>query len=179
MKSAIGIVAPIVKVPHALSASALTTASPRPASAMMTMKRIAMAAVGAGHGADLGARDLGERAAAAAGRGPERDAVVHRAGEADARDEPDEARRVAELRRQHRPDQRPGAGDGGEVMAEQHPPGRGVVVVAVVLRVRRRHARVVEHHDAGGDERAVVAVRDRENAQDRNDQIKGLHERGF
>ena len=36
---------PIVKVPHALSASAFTTASPRPASAMTTMKRTAMAPV--------------------------------------------------------------------------------------------------------------------------------------
>ncbi len=45
MTIAIGIDAPIVNVPHALSSSALTTASPRPASAMMMMKRIATAAV--------------------------------------------------------------------------------------------------------------------------------------
>ena len=37
--------APMVKVPHALSASALTTASPNPASAMTTMKSTAMAPV--------------------------------------------------------------------------------------------------------------------------------------
>ena len=40
---------------------------------------------GAGDRADLGARDLGERPAAAAGRGPQRDEVVHGAGEADSR----------------------------------------------------------------------------------------------
>ena len=121
MKIASGMVAPMVNVPHALSASALTTARPRPASAMTTMKRIAMAAGDAGDRADLGARDLGERAAAAARRRPERDEVVHRAGEADAGEDPDEAGRVAELRREHRPDQRPGAGDGREVVAEEHP----------------------------------------------------------
>ena len=36
---------PIVKVPHALSASALTTMMPRPASAMTTMNRTAIAPV--------------------------------------------------------------------------------------------------------------------------------------
>ena len=37
--------------------------------------------------------------------------------------------RIAELRREHRADQRPGAGDGGEMVAEQHPPARRIVVV--------------------------------------------------
>ena len=43
--SASGIDIPIVNVPHALCSSALTTARPRPASAMTTMKRMAIAAV--------------------------------------------------------------------------------------------------------------------------------------
>ena len=41
----IGMVAPIVNVLHALSASALTTAMPRPASAMTRMARTATAAI--------------------------------------------------------------------------------------------------------------------------------------
>ena len=45
MNSASGIELPIVNMPHALSASALTTARPSPASAMTTMKRMAIAAV--------------------------------------------------------------------------------------------------------------------------------------
>ena len=40
-----GIVIAMVKTPHGLSASALTNATPTPASAMTTMKRMAMAAV--------------------------------------------------------------------------------------------------------------------------------------
>ena len=49
------------------------------------------------------------------------DEVLHRAGQADAADQPDQAGRIAELRRQHRADQRTGAGDRGEMVAEQHP----------------------------------------------------------
>ena len=43
MRSAIGIVIPIVNAPQALSARALTTTKPSPASAATTMKRIAAA----------------------------------------------------------------------------------------------------------------------------------------
>ena len=113
------------EVPQALSLSALTTTRPRPASAMTMMKRIAIAAVDAGHRADLACGDLGQRPAAAARRGPQDDEVVHRAGEAHAGDQPDEAGRVAELGREHGPDQRPGAGDGREVMAEEDPLSSG------------------------------------------------------
>ena len=91
---------------------------------------------GAGDGADFGAGDLGQRPAAAPGRRPERGEVVHGAGEADAGDEPDEPGREAKLRREHRTDERPRAGDGGEVMAEEHPAAGRVVVVTVVFRVR-------------------------------------------
>ena len=175
MKSASGIVTPIVNVPHALSASALTTAMPSPASAMTMMKRIAIDRGDAGDRTDLGARDLRERAAAAACRRPERDEVVHRAGETHADDEPEQARRIAELRGEHRTDQRTGAGDRREMMAEEHPAVRRIVVCAVVLPVRRRDARVVERHHLGGDERAVVPVGDRQNAQDGKHDVQSMH----
>ena len=128
-----------------------------------------------GERADLALDDLGQRPAAAAGRRPQDHRVVHRAGETDAGDEPDEAGRVAELRRQHRADQRSGAGDGREVMAEHHPPAGGVVVGAVVLGVRGSRARIVQHPDAGRDEGAVVAVRDRQDAERRHHQIQSGH----
>src|SRR5436305_125533 len=44
MRKAMGTVSAIVNVPHALSDSALTTTMPKPASAMMSVKRIAMPA---------------------------------------------------------------------------------------------------------------------------------------
>ena len=103
--------------------------------------RIATPAVDAGDRADLGARDLGQRSAAAPRGGPQDDEVVHRPGQADAGDEPDQPGRVAELSRQHGTDQRARAGDRGEVMTEQHQPMRRMVVVAVVADVRRRRPR--------------------------------------
>ena len=48
--------------------------------------------------------------------------------------------RVAELGGQDRPDQRAGAGDGGEVVAEQDQAVGRMVVLAVVAQVRRGDA---------------------------------------
>ena len=60
-------------------------------------------------------------------------------------------------------------------MTEEHPPTRRIEVRAVVLGVRRRLPHVVEHHDLGGQERAVVAIRDGANTESRNDEIKCVH----
>ena len=48
----------------------------------------------------------------------------------------------------------------------------GQEVVAVLLRVRRRDAAVVEHHDLGREERAVKAIRDRDDAEGRNQNVR-------
>jgi hypothetical protein len=106
------------------------------------------------------------------------DEIVDRAGEHDADDEPDEPRGVAELRREHGPDERPGAGDRREVVAEQHPARRRVIVVPVILRVRGRASRVVEDEEARGDERRVVAVGDREDAENRDQDVQRVHTAG-
>ena len=129
----------------------------------------------AGHRADLRARDLGERPAAAARRRPQDRHVVHGAGEAAAGDQPDESGRVAALRGQRRPDERSGAGDGGEMMAEEHPAAGRIVVVPVVFRMRRGDARIVERHDLRRDERAVVAVSDGHDRQRGDDDVESLH----
>ncbi len=142
----------------------------------MTMtNRIATAGGGAGDRADLGACDLGQRSAAAPGGGPQDDEVVDRAGEADAGDEPDQPGRVAELRGEHGTDERAGAGDRGEMMTEQDQAMRRMVVVAVVANMRRRRPRVVERHDARRDERAVVAIGDRQDTEDRQDDVERAH----
>ncbi len=104
---------------------------------------------------------------------------MHRAGEADADDDPDQSGRVAELRGEHRTDERSGAGDRGEVMTEQHPSRRDVVVVAVGPDVRGRRAAVVERHDARGEERAVIPVGERQNPEDGEDDVEGPHSGRF
>jgi len=168
MNSASGMEAPIVKVPQALSCRRDDDDEEDGDRGRPACNR-----------ADLAARDIRQRSAAAPCGGPENDEVVDRTGKADPRDQPDEAGRVAELRGQYWPDERARAGDGREMMAEKDEPVRWMVVVAVVPHVGRGQPRVVQGHHAGGDERAVVAIRDHQNADDREDDVEGPHEPEF
>ena len=115
-----GIETPIVNVPHALCCSAFDDREAQAGERDHDDEEDGDRGGDAGDRADLGARDVGERTAAAPHRGPQDDVVVDRAREADAGDEPDEAGGIAELSRKHRADQRAGAGDRGEVMTEQN-----------------------------------------------------------
>jgi hypothetical protein len=62
------------------------------------------------------------------------------------------------------------------MMAEQHQAMSRVIVLPVVPDVRGRRPGVIERHDPRGDEGAVVAVRDDEDAEDRKDEVKRAHE---
>ena len=94
-------------------------------------------------------------------REEQHDHVLDGAGEDDADDDPDRARQVAHLRGQHGPDQRAGAGDGGEVVAEQHPAVGDVEVPAVLQPLGGGGALVVELQHLVGDEAGVEPVGDR------------------
>jgi len=83
----------------------------------------------------------------------------------------------AELRREHGSDERTGAGDRGKVVAEEHPAAHRMEIRPVVLGVRRCDTRVIERHHLRGDEGAVIPVGNREDAHDRDDDVKGLHGR--
>ena len=171
-------VMPMVKVPHELSASALTTARPRPASAMTTMKRMAMAPVVPATG------PISVRAMSASERPPRRTEAHSemKSWTAPARQTPPTIHsrpgRVAELRREHRADQRAGAGDGREMVAEEHPPASSDsscarrTSCAPASRASRRAT-----SPSRRDERAVIAIRDRQNAQRRHDNVEGIHRR--
>ncbi len=98
--------------------------------------------------ADFVARDRREAAPAASYRGRQHHHVLHRARQANADDQPDQTGQISELNRQDRPDQRPRAGDRGEVVAEQHPAIGGVVILPVVELMRGGRPRVVERGDA-------------------------------
>ena len=144
MMSAIGIVMPMVKTPHGLFASALTTTMPSPASVTSRMNSTAIIATSPANGLiSVRAMSASERPAMAH-RGDQHGEVLHASGQHRADQEPEKSRRKSELRRQRRAHQRPGAGDGGKVMSEQHPLRRGHIVVPVFIGVRRSDAAVVE-----------------------------------
>ena len=91
----------------------------------------------AGHHAKLRPHQLPEGASVAAHGHEEHHEVLHGAGEDDPGEDPEHARQVAHLRRQHRPDQRPGAGNGREMVAEQHVSVGRDVIERVVPPYRR------------------------------------------
>ena len=75
-----------------------------------------------------------------------------------ADDDPQRARKIAELRGQHRPHQRSRPGDGGEMVAEYDPLVGGFEIVPVAQALGRRGPLVVQRHHARRDELPVEAV---------------------
>ncbi len=94
---------------------------------------------------------------------------MHAAGNHRADENPQHAGQIAELRGQHRPDQRPGAGDGGKVMAKEHPFVGGIIVVAVVEQVGWCDVPVIQCQNFGCNKCRVETVGQNINA-DRGDQ---------
>ena len=125
---------------------------------------------GAADRADLVARHLPEDLAVAAHGEEQDDHVLHGAGEDHADDDPDRARQIAHLRGEHRADERAGAGDRGEVVAEQHAPVGRLEVDVVLEPLGGRRALVVDPQHLVGDEARVEAVGDRVRADRGDDQ---------
>ena len=87
--------------------------------------------------ADLLFRHLAERLAVAAHRANRMTKSWTQPAEHGADDDPERSGEVAELRGERRADQRAGAGDGREVMAEDDPLVGGLEVVAVRAGARQ------------------------------------------
>ena len=75
------------------------------------------------------------------------------------------SREVAELGRERRPEQRPGPGDRGEVVAEDDPAVRRHEIASVVEPDGRRGAAVVERQHSGREELRVEPVGDQVQVQ--------------
>ena len=144
MKSAIGIVIAIENTPHGDCASALTTTSARTASRMIMIEKTAISAATPPTGpissraicpSDLPSRRIEKNSD---------HHVLDRAGEDHADDDPERAGEVAHLGGEHGPDQRAGAGDRGEVVAEQDAPVRRLEVHVVVEPLGRGRPLVVD-----------------------------------
>ena len=173
MNSAIGIVIAIENVPHGESASALTTTSASTASRMIMIENTAISAATPPTG-PISSRAIWPRLLPSRRIEKNRvDHVLHGAGEDDADDDPDRARQVAHLRGEHGADERAGAGDRGEVVAEQDPPVGRLEVHVVVQALGRGGPRVVDTQHLAGDEAGVEAVRDRVRAHSGGDQPGG------
>jgi hypothetical protein len=61
------------------------------------------------------------------------------------------------------------------MMAKEDQTMRGVIVLPVVALVRRCHTSVIDGHDPGGDECAVIAIGDGQDAENRQDEVKRAH----
>ena len=101
--------------------------------------------------------------------------VLYTAGQDSADQQPKEARREPELRRQSRPHQRPCSGDGCKVMPEEHPSWRGDIVVPIGVGVSGSDAAIVERQSLRGNKRAVVTVGKGVHAQRTQQNREGIH----
>ena len=125
-------------MPQELWLRALTTTIATLASTAITMNSVATAVVAPATGPISVAGDLRQRQAVLPHRGHQDHEIVDAAGQARPDHDPGKAGKIAPLRRQHRPDQRPRAGNGRKVVAEQHDPLRRMIIHAVAEPVGGR-----------------------------------------
>src|SRR5690606_13853079 len=107
----------------------------------------------------LGLRYLGQGFAPVPHRGHEYYEIVNSARQDDPYEYPQIPGQDAELRRQHGADERPRPGNGGEMVPEQNPLVRRVVILPVVHRISGRLSRIVECRDLGRYEAVIVTVK--------------------
>ena len=111
--------------------------------------------------------DVGQRLPAVANRAEKHDHVVHAASEHAANQDPEQTRQIAELRCQHRTEQRTGSRNGGKVMPEEHVFISGDVVFAVLKAVCRGFARRIDVEHLLRHPQTVETVCDGKDAQRR------------
>ena len=162
---ATGIVVAIVNTPHGLFASACTTTS---ASTAMIMIMIASTLISASAPTPRPISSFTIWPSVLPRRRTEAKSTIMSctaAAERRADQNPKRARQKSKLRRQHRTDQRPGPGDRGKMMAENHPAIRRDKILAVILHDRRRGALIVQDQNLRRQPFAVETIADREGAK--------------
>src|SRR5471030_3329461 len=174
MIRAMGTVAPIVNTPHGLFARAFTTTIPRPASVTSRIKSTAIMATRPAKGL-ISVRAISASDRPLADRGHQNGEILHAAGQHGANQQPQETGGKPELCGQRGPHQRARSGNGGEVVAEEHPFGRGHIIMPVSESVRRSGAAVVQHQSFGRNKRAVVTVSNRVDAESAEQNREGVH----
>ena len=99
---------------------------------------------------------------------------MHAAAEGGPNQQPERAGEVAELRGEHGTHKRAGSGDGGEVVAEDDPLGRGNEVLAIAASDSGGGAEVVDGEDLGNQPGGVKPIGDGKRADPGDDQPKGV-----
>src|SRR5712692_12016228 len=127
-------------------------------------------------GTYFSARNVGKGTPLMAHGSDERDQIVYATGQHRSNEYPEEARSETKLGGESGTDQGTRTGDGGEVMAEKNPLGRGHVVVTVLVNMSRSAAAVVQSEGLCGDEGAVIAVANRVNAKGSEENRESVHE---
>ena len=112
----------------------------------------------AGDPPDLRTRDLREGSAVAAQGSDQDDEILDRAGDHGPDHDPEKSRQKPELSRQNRTQQRSGAGNGCEVVSEEHVFVRGIVIGAVFQSKGRGAAFIIQLHDAPAQKASVKPI---------------------
>ncbi len=130
---------------------------------------------GAGDKAQFITRNFRKRAAIPSHRRNQDDEVLHRSAQHSTDHQPEKAGQESELRRQHRPKQRPRAGNRREVMAEQHVFIGGMKIDSVIQPHRRRDTLIVQFNHALRNPAAVEAKGEHIDAGRRHNEPEPIH----
>ena len=114
-------------------------------------------------------RHPSEAAAVAAYRQQQDSHVLHTAAEHRSHQDPQRSGQITELRGECRTHERPGTGDGGEVMTEHDGAMRRHEVAAVIQTLRRSRAGGIDRQHLRGDPRAVEAQAEQVSAHRRGE----------
>ena len=165
----------IVNMPHELWLNALTTTIATLASTAITMNSVAIAVVAPATGPTMLRAIFGSDRPSCRTEATS----VTKSCTPPARHAPMTIQakpgKVAPLRGQHRPDQRSGPGNGGEVVAEQHDPLGGMIVHAVAQPMGGRRVVVVQDGHLGRQEGPVEPIGDRKRRQRHDHQPQRVH----
>ena len=175
MNTAIGMVATIVNVPHALSRSALTTTSPTTARRMIMISSTVTSAVKpprvpissrAIWPSDLPSRRIEQNRITKSCTAPPRTApiMIHSV-----------PGKIAELSGERRSDKRARSGDCGEVMPEEDPLVRRLIVVSVAQTFGRCGTLVVQQHHLCCNKPRIETEADEITASRRRYQPQAVH----
>jgi len=108
--------------------------------------------------ADFVARHLPQRFPVPADRAHQDDKILDASAEHCANEYPKSTGQITKLRSQHRPHQRPRAGDGGKMMSKDHPLVGPNEIAAIFQALGGRGAHGIQGQHFGGNEFAVEPV---------------------